>query len=172
MHVLRVFSKQTRGCAKTLTPQGVQTGAGKSTLLDILAMRIKQTSGDVLVDGVVRDPNFKKISTYLPQVSGLSPSFLLTVGWDLNPKGPARGSADVALRIQEESFVPTLTVWETLGLNSRLRLPMHIKPNERRMIMGKTLEEMGLFKVKDSQVRPGALRHFLSYSFTNLRYWL
>jgi ABC-type multidrug transport system ATPase subunit len=53
---------------------------------------------------------------------------------------------------QEDSFVPTLSVWETLGINARLRLPLSIKTTQRRTIMTDILESMGLAKVKHSQV--------------------
>eukprot|EP00884_Botryococcus_braunii_P013437 jgi/Botrbrau1/22094/Bobra.0206s0020.1 len=103
------------------------SGAGKSSLLDILAMRIKQTSGEVLVDGVARDSTFGSISTYIPQ---------------------------------DDTFIPTLTTWETLWFYSRLRLHPHIERQYREDTMAQILKEMGLEKTRNTQVGgllPGGL---------------
>eukprot|EP00884_Botryococcus_braunii_P013426 jgi/Botrbrau1/22084/Bobra.0206s0011.1 len=120
-----------RGCAGEVAPGEMAaivgpSGAGKSTLLDVLAMRVKQTQGYVLVDDSVRGLLFRRIATYIPQ---------------------------------EEFFIPTLTVWETLWFYSRLRLPVAIGKEDRHQIMEQLLRDVGLLKVKSSQVGgllPGA----------------
>eukprot|EP00884_Botryococcus_braunii_P015944 jgi/Botrbrau1/3032/Bobra.0070s0028.1 len=64
------------------------------------------------------------------------------------------------LVLQEDSFVPTLSVWETLALTSRLRLPSHVSTAERYQLMDNILQSMGLAKVRHSQVGgllPGGL---------------
>jgi ABC-type cobalamin/Fe3+-siderophores transport system ATPase subunit len=43
-------------------------GAGKSTLMDILAMRLRATSGTILVGGRPQTSAFRTISSYVPQV--------------------------------------------------------------------------------------------------------
>eukprot|EP00884_Botryococcus_braunii_P020149 jgi/Botrbrau1/6818/Bobra.0153s0015.3 len=128
----KVHKHILKGCSGVVFPGEMMaivgpSGAGKSTLLDILAMRVKPSSGRIIVDCKVQDSEFKRFSTYVPQ---------------------------------EDSFIPTLTVWETLGLVSRLRLPRSLSTAQRRQIMSDILESMGLHKVKHSQVGgllPGGL---------------
>eukprot|EP00884_Botryococcus_braunii_P016109 jgi/Botrbrau1/3181/Bobra.37_2s0011.1 len=57
-------------------------------------------------------------------------------------------------------FVPTLTVWETLGLKVRLAISRKMDKEEREEWMNSILNSMGLLKVRDSRVGgalPGGL---------------
>eukprot|EP00884_Botryococcus_braunii_P020307 jgi/Botrbrau1/6960/Bobra.0215s0035.3 len=96
------------------------SGAGKSTLMDILAMRLRATSGKILVGGSRQTSSFRAITSYVPQ---------------------------------EFMFVPTLTVWETLGLKVRLTMSRKMDKEEREEWMNSILNSMGLLKVRDSRVR-------------------
>eukprot|EP00884_Botryococcus_braunii_P000761 jgi/Botrbrau1/10686/Bobra.139_2s0016.1 len=104
------------------------SGAGKSTLMDILAMRLRPTSGKILVGGRPQTAAFfRTISAYVPQ---------------------------------ESSFIPTLTVWETLRLTMGLRIARKMDREEREETMNSILSSMGLSKVKFSRVGgtlPGGL---------------
>ena len=55
--------------------------------------------------------------------------------------------------VQEDNFIPTLSVWETLAVTTRLRLPATVDSSMRTALMDATLSDMGLQKVKHSQVR-------------------
>eukprot|EP00884_Botryococcus_braunii_P016108 jgi/Botrbrau1/3180/Bobra.37_2s0010.1 len=44
------------------------SGAGKSTLMDILAMRLRATSGKILIGGNRQTSSFRAIISYVPQV--------------------------------------------------------------------------------------------------------
>lgn len=61
---------------------------------------------------------------------------------------------------QEDAFVPTLSVWETLLFYCCLRLPTQMGQEERNEVMEASLASMGLSKVTHSQVGgslPGGL---------------
>jgi ABC-type multidrug transport system ATPase subunit len=58
----------------------------------------------------------------------------------------------VSCGMQESKFVPTLTVWETLGLTMRLRTDRKMSREEREEILNGILSSMGLSKVKNSRV--------------------
>lgn len=49
--------------------------------------------------------------------------------------------------------MPTLTVWETLGMNASLRIARKMDKEERDALMTGILSSMGLAKVKNSRVR-------------------
>ena len=55
--------------------------------------------------------------------------------------------------LQEDNFIPTLSVWETLAVTTQLRLPATVGSSMRAALMDATLSDMGLQKVKHSQVR-------------------
>ena len=63
--------------------------------------------------------------------------------------------------LQEDNFIPTLSVWETLAVTTRLRLPATVDSFTRTVLMGATLSDMGLQKVKHSQVRLLCLHIFM-----------
>ncbi len=65
---------------------------------------------------------------------------------------PAEGSRVIC--VQESSFIPTLTVWETLRLTMGLRIARKMDREEREETMNSILSSMGLSKVKYSRVRP------------------
>ena len=54
---------------------------------------------------------------------------------------------------QEDVFVPTLSVWETLQVTANLRLPGSFSTADKEALMAESLGNMGLAKVKNSQVR-------------------
>jgi ATP-binding cassette subfamily G (WHITE) protein 2 len=54
--------------------------------------------------------------------------------------------------VQDDTFVPTLSVWETLAVATLLRVPGHISKAERHALMHESLQSMGLVKVMHSQV--------------------
>ena len=49
-------------------------------------------------------------------------------------------------------FIPTLSVWETLAISTRLRLPGRLPAADRDELMDDSLRSMGLHKKKFSQV--------------------
>lgn len=63
--------------------------------------------------------------------------------------------------MQEDAFVPTLSVWETLLFHCCLRLPQQVDRQQRQAIMRSSLASMGLTKVTHSQVPPLFVFHFL-----------
>jgi len=99
----------------------------QSTLLDILTMRKTTGSvkGEILVNGKPRDAAFIRISSYVPQV-----------GY------PTRSQS--AAFLQEDNFVPTMTVYETLSFYANLVLPRGLSRGERLSRVVGTLELMGL----------------------------
>lgn len=54
--------------------------------------------------------------------------------------------------VQEDNFVPTLSVWETLAFTTDLRLPESFSKADKEVLMNEALTNMGLQKVKHSQV--------------------
>ena len=54
--------------------------------------------------------------------------------------------------MQEDNFVPTLSVSETLMFFANLRLPAKLTKLQKEELVKETLNNMGLKKVKDSQV--------------------
>ena len=50
--------------------------------------------------------------------------------------------------------MPTLSVWETLAFTANLRLPAAFSKADKEALMAESLRNMGLVKVKNSQVRP------------------
>ena len=54
---------------------------------------------------------------------------------------------------QEDVFIPTLSVWETLAISTRLRLPGRLPAADRDALMDDSLRSMGLHRKKYSQVR-------------------
>lgn len=59
---------------------------------------------------------------------------------------------DKACAVQEDIFIPTLTLRETLWLSTCLRMPAGVSHDERHAAMLEGLRCMGLTKVTDSQV--------------------
>lgn len=57
------------------------------------------------------------------------------------------------MRAQEDVFVPTLSVWETLAITTNLRMPQSFSASDKEALMLDSLRSMGLLKVKNSQVR-------------------
>lgn len=57
-----------------------------------------------------------------------------------------------SLYVQEDNFVPTLSVWETLAFTTDLRLPESFSKADKEVLMNEALTNMGLQKVKHSQV--------------------
>ena len=55
------------------------------------------------------------------------------------------------LVMQEDNFVPTLSVWETLKFTTDLRLPSSFSKEDKEVLMNEALDNMGLQKVKHSQ---------------------
>ncbi len=55
--------------------------------------------------------------------------------------------------VQEDVFVPTLSVWETLAITTNLRLPQSFSASDKEALMLESLRSMGLLKVKNSQAR-------------------
>lgn len=56
--------------------------------------------------------------------------------------------------MQEDNFVPTLSVWETLAFTTDLRLPEAFSKANKEALMNEALHNMGLQKVKHSQASP------------------
>ncbi len=52
--------------------------------------------------------------------------------------------------------MPTLSVWETLAFTTDLRLPESFSKADKEVLMNEALTNMGLQKVKHSQVWPTA----------------
>ena len=50
-------------------------------------------------------------------------------------------------------FIPTLSVWETLAISTRLRLPGRLPAADRDALMDDSLRSMGLHRKRLSQVR-------------------
>lgn len=101
----------------------VAAGAGKSTLLDVLAMR----SCGGTVKGSILVSGRRVTEAQFRSISTYVP--------------------------QEDVFVPTLSVWETLAFTAALRLPGAFSRADREALMAESLKNMGLVKVRDSQVR-------------------
>ena len=101
-----------------------ETGAGKSTLLDVLAMR----SCGGTVKGSILVSGKRVSEAQFRSISTYVP--------------------------QEDVFVPTLSVWETLAFTANLRLPAAFSKADKEALMAESLRNMGLVKVKNSQVRP------------------
>ncbi|BDA40680.1 ABC transporter G family member 22 [Coccomyxa sp. Obi] len=124
-----------QGCAGTVLPGDLvaligPSGAGKSTLLDVLAMRL--TGGTVAGHITVNGRTITK----------------------------ARFRSISTYVPQEDVFVPTLSVWETLAITTNLRLPQTFSGSDKEALMLESLRSMGLLKVKNSQVGgllPGGL---------------
>ena len=55
--------------------------------------------------------------------------------------------------------MPTLSVWETLAFTTDLRLPESFSKADKEVLMNEALTNMGLQKVKHSQVQTPALSH-------------
>lgn len=98
------------------------SGAGKSTLLEVLAGRIKPTSGSGSVQ-VNRQPmnvrNFRRISGYVTQ---------------------------------DDALFPLLTVEETLMFSADLRLPGNVPAAEKTARVRALLNELGLGHVSGSRI--------------------
>lgn len=54
---------------------------------------------------------------------------------------------------QEDIFIPTLSVWETIEVTAKLRLPDGISRGDRRALILDSLRSMGLQKLTSRQAR-------------------
>jgi ABC-type multidrug transport system ATPase subunit len=105
------------------------SGAGKSTLLDILARR--QKSG---------------------QVEGQS----LVNGRAVNN---AEFKKVVGFVDQEDTLMPTLTVYETVMYSALLRLPREMSYEAKKFRTLETMHELGILGIKDSLIGASGTKH-------------
>ncbi|RUS29334.1 putative ABC transporter, partial [Jimgerdemannia flammicorona] len=103
------------------------SGAGKTSLLDILARRMKK--GEVKGDVLVNG-----------RVVG-DEEFKRVVGY-----------VD-----QEDTMIPTLTVYETILYSALLRLPKSMSLEAKKYRVMETMHELGILAIKDSRIgQPGS----------------
>eukprot|EP00172_Hildenbrandia_rubra_P000352 Plantae.Rhodophyta-Hildenbrandia_rubra.ctg1164.p1 GENE.Plantae.Rhodophyta-Hildenbrandia_rubra.ctg1164~~Plantae.Rhodophyta-Hildenbrandia_rubra.ctg1164.p1 ORF type:complete len:705 (+),score=135.10 Plantae.Rhodophyta-Hildenbrandia_rubra.ctg1164:300-2414(+) len=100
------------------------SGSGKTSLLNVLAGRVDRTSGVDVCEGIV-------------QVNGKS--------W-------GEWGGECAYVTQEDLFFEQLTVWETLMMAAKLRLPREMKKEEYEKFVEGLLKELGLTRCKDTVV--------------------
>lgn len=98
------------------------SGAGKSTLLDLLARKSKQ--GKIGGDILV---NGKKV-------------------------GDAEYRRVVGFVDQEDTLMPTLTVYETVLYSALLRLPREMSFADKKMRVLETMHELGILGIRDSRI--------------------
>eukprot|EP00884_Botryococcus_braunii_P016069 jgi/Botrbrau1/3145/Bobra.0070s0112.1 len=79
------------------------SGAGKSTLIDVLAGRLKRTSGSILVNSRDRTSLLKSLSAYVPQESHFVPTFTVweTLALHAYLRLPCSSKAEHSLLISE-----------------------------------------------------------------------
>lgn len=104
------------------------------SLLDILADRKgkRGIEGSVLINGARQPKNFKCMSGYVVQV-------LTTYHGLLH-------------NIQDDMVMGTLTVKENLYFSAALRLPISISWSEKKKLVKKVIDELGLNMCADTKV--------------------
>ena len=108
------------------------SGAGKTTLLDLLAARDK--SGIVTGSLLLND-------------APITPGRVLNVYKDI-----------VGYVSQQDSLLPTLTVYESVLYSARLRLPAAMPDEVKRQRVTKVIEDLGLSHCKDSHIGGAKVR--------------
>lgn len=98
------------------------SGAGKSTFLDILARRRKR--GDVSGDFFVNDQSV----------------------------GDTEFKCVVGYVDQEDTLMPTLTVYETILYSALLRLPRDMTKHTKKLRVLETINELGLMHIRDHRI--------------------
>ena len=101
------------------------SGAGKTTLLDLLAAREKSgiTTGSIVVNGQ-------------PVTSHLVDMYKDVIGYVS----------------QEDTLIPSLTVFESVLYSARLRLPAGMPDDVKRAKVESVLKDLGLWHCKDSRI--------------------
>ncbi|KAI7861733.1 hypothetical protein BDF14DRAFT_1864871 [Spinellus fusiger] len=98
------------------------SGAGKTTLLDILANRTK--TGTVSGDILLNGHRLSR-SEYKKHI----------------------GYVD-----QEDTMIPTLTVYETILYSALLRLPRSMSESAKKYRVMEVIQELGIYSIKDSKI--------------------
>ncbi|KAI5476299.1 ABC transporter [Pseudohyphozyma bogoriensis] len=104
------------------------SGAGKSTLLDLLAKKEKRGS----VGGAIM-VNGKKV-------------------------GDQEYRRVVGFVDQEDTLMPTLTVYETILYSALLRLPREMSYEDKKMRVLETMHELGILGIRDSRIGGEGIR--------------
>lgn len=98
-------------------------------------------------------------STFLDSLSGrLSPAVTMTGNILINGKKRAKDCKDISYVTQEDIFLGTLTVRETITYSARLRLPSTMSRQEINQVVDDTIMQMGLHDCADSKIGNWHLR--------------
>ena len=100
------------------------SGSGKTSLLNVLAGRVDMDSGVSAVEGVIK----------------------------VNEKLFGEWKGECAYVTQEDVFFEQLTVWETLMMAAKLRLPRDTEKGEYGRFVERLLKELGLVKCRNTIV--------------------
>ncbi|KAJ4824919.1 hypothetical protein Tsubulata_032056 [Turnera subulata] len=101
----------------------------------------------------IMGPSGSGKSTLLDSLAGrLSPNVKMTGNVLINGKRRSTDCRDISYVIQEDFFIGTLTVRETITYSAHLRLPSKMSKEEIESLVQNTIEEMGLEDCADSRI--------------------